>query len=125
MAEAITSEDSNSPEFQADIKEARKQIGDLFGAEIFSDVTFLVKGVKFRAHKLILSARCEYFKSMLSKFVEADANEVTIEDIEPEVFKIILEFIYKAQLSHHEEKLEAHAVDLIKAADMVCSKTFL
>lgn len=125
MAEAIASEDSNSPEFQADIKEARKQMGDLFDTKIFSDVSFLVKGVNFRGHKNILSTRCEYFKALLTNLDEASANEITIEGIEPEVFNIILEFIYKAKLSHHEGKLEEHAVDLIKASNMVCSKTFL
>lgn len=124
MAEAISSEDSNSPEAQADRKAAIQKFADAFETKMFSDVTLVVKGVEFSAHKQVLSIQNKYFQNLFNDWKEAEANKVTIAlDVEPDVFKIILEFIYKAQLSHREKKLDAHAVDLIKAADMVCSKT--
>lgn len=81
-----------------------------------------MKDVEFPAHKLILSARYEYFALLFSNWKQAKDNKITIHDSAPEVFNIILEFIHKGQLSNWEEKLETHAVDLIKASNMVCSK---
>ncbi|XP_031634236.1 BTB/POZ and MATH domain-containing protein 6-like [Contarinia nasturtii] len=117
MADLITSEDSNSPEDQAELKEARNTTAKLFDTKLFSDVTFIVKGVEFRAHKNILSTRYVYFEILFSERHETE-KEVTMHGIKPEVFKIVLEFIYKGQLSDWKEKMEKHADDLIKAADM-------
>lgn len=127
MAKLINSEDSNSPEVVAEREKVRESCAKLFDTKLFSDVTIVVKGVKgdcheFLAHKLILSARYKYFATLFSNWKEANENRITINDIEPEVFNIILEFIYKGQLSNWKEKLERHAVDLIQATDMVCSK---
>lgn len=123
MTQPIISEDSNSPEDQAEKDEARNFTARLFDTKKFCDVTFVVNGVHFRAHKIILSERYEYFDAMFSNWKEAGQNKIIIPDIVPEVFEIILEFIYKGQLSNWKEKLEEHAVDLIKAANLVCSKT--
>lgn len=122
MAEAINSENSKSPEVAAEREKAREISAKLFDTKLFSDVTIVVKGVGFSAHKAILSTRYEYFALLFSNWKEANENKITIHNIEPEVFNIILEFIYKGQLSNWKEKLETHAVDLIKATDMVCSK---
>lgn len=65
----------------------------------FSDVTFCVGGKKFRAHRNILSVSCEYFETMFnSNFKEATEKEITITDLEPYVFEIILKYIYSNQL---------------------------
>lgn len=120
--EAINSEDSNSPEVTVEIQKARETNDKLFDTKIFADVTIVVKGVEFSAHKAILSARYEYFALLFSSWKEASENKITLQNIEPEVFEIILEFIYKGRLSNWKQKLETHAVDLIKATDMVCSK---
>lgn len=122
MAEFITSEDSNSPEVLIEKKEAEKTNAKLFDTKLFSDVTIVVKGVEFRAHKSVLGTRYEYFETMFRNWKEAEQNKITIHNIAPEVFNIVLEFVYKGQLSGWVEKLETHAVDLIEASNMVCSK---
>ena len=38
---------------------------DLFKSGEHADVTFLISGVKFPAHRVILAARCTYFKVLL------------------------------------------------------------
>ena len=62
-----------------------------------ADVIFNVRGVKFEAHKLILSSRCEYFRTMF-QFCDNDrtctSNVMELSDIEPEVFRDLLNFIY-------------------------------
>lgn len=127
MAEPINSEDLNSLDVQAEKKEAEKIGAKLFDTKIFSDVTFDVNGVEFPAHKCILSTRYKYFESMFrSDWNEADPKKpIEILGIAPDIFKIVLEFIYKGELSDWKVKWKTHAVDLIKAADMVCSKTCL
>lgn len=126
MAEFITSEDSNSPEDLADRERHRKDISELFDMTVFPDITIVVNCVEFRANKCILSTRCGYFKTMFtSNWKEGEQNKITLNDIAPEVFKIVLEFIYKGQLSDWKEQLEKHGDDLIEAANMVFSKTCL
>lgn len=95
----IISKDSNALEFKAQKEQARKDFAKRFDTKTFSDVTFVVSGVEFRAHKCILSARYESFYSMFRNCKEAEQNQITIPDIEPAVFKIILQFTYKGELS--------------------------
>lgn len=122
MAEAIISEDSNSPDVLEEKKKAVKAIAKLFDSKLLSDVTFVVRGVEFPAHKSILAVRYKYFETMFKSWKEADDNKIIIDNIAPEVFNIVLEFVYIGHLSGWVAKLEAHAVDLIKASNMVCSK---
>ncbi len=123
--ESFNYEDSNSPEVIAEKEECRKTLITLFDTKKFSDVTFVVNKVEFSAHKSILSTRSVYFDRMFSDWKESKVNKVTICDIAPEVFEIILEFIYKGQISDWNLKLNAYAVDLIVAANMVGSKTIV
>lgn len=53
-----------------------------------SDVTFNIAGDKFQSHKLVLAARSPFFKSKFSNELEANSTEVTINDLEPKVFKV-------------------------------------
>ncbi|XP_049299499.1 kelch-like protein 7 [Anopheles funestus] len=65
--------------------------------EFCSDVTFIVGASKKRiyAHKLLLVMASEYFYVMFfGNFVEANRNEVTLEDVDPDVFLVILRYIY-------------------------------
>lgn len=42
-----------------------EQLGALVQGEDYSDVTFIVEGKRFPAHRVILAARCHYFRWML------------------------------------------------------------
>lgn len=39
-----------------------EQLGALVLGEEYSDVTFIVEGKRFPAHRVILAARCHYFR---------------------------------------------------------------
>ena len=39
-----------------------EHLGTLVSSEEYSDVTFLVEGKRFPAHRVILAARCQYFR---------------------------------------------------------------
>ena len=63
------------------------------------DVTFVVDGKEFPAHKLILSARSPVFAAMLKNDTkEAALNRFTLVDIKPDVFEALLRFIYTDQM---------------------------
>jgi len=60
-----------------------------------SDVTFTIGDEKIKAHRLILSARSEYFDAMFHSRMKEDADkDVEIHDCEPEIFMRIIEFLY-------------------------------
>merc|ERR1711915_906781 len=60
-----------------------------------SDVTFTIGDEKIKAHRLILSARSEYFDAMFHSRMKEDADkDVEIHDCKPEIFMRVIEFLY-------------------------------
>ena len=81
-----------------------------------SDVVLRVGNKDFQAHKCILSARSPVFGAMFQHDMkEAKENHVDIEDVEVEVFEVMLRFIYTDKISSDDV-----TIDLLKAADKVC-----
>lgn len=76
---------------------------DLYNSGEFTDVTFVVAGVKFQAHKIILAARCPYFKVLLfGGMKEASLGpdaEIPFNDTTPEAFSALLEYVYSGKLA--------------------------
>ncbi|KAI3454320.1 hypothetical protein Pfo_010983 [Paulownia fortunei] len=70
-----------------------------------SDVVFNVRGEKFRAHKVILSARSSVFEFMFASQLVSDQQEMVITSVEPRVFKALLHFIYSDTLPEDERFL--------------------
>lgn len=65
------------------------------------DCTFDVEGEKFRAHKLILSSRSSVFAAMLrtgAAMKEGRDGVVTLRDIKPDVFRLLLHFVYADEI---------------------------
>ncbi|VDO78593.1 unnamed protein product [Heligmosomoides polygyrus] len=68
-------------------------IGSLFLNQNFSDVTFVVDGEKFPAHKVLLAARSEYFRAMLyGGMKESDEGEIVLEETNVFAFRILLRY---------------------------------
>ncbi|KAL8156571.1 hypothetical protein AgCh_001606 [Apium graveolens] len=63
-----------------------------------SDITFNVAGEKFHAHKLVLAARSPAFRLEFFDKMVGDEQEVSVEDMEPKVFKAMLHFVYRDAL---------------------------
>ena len=79
-----------------------------------SDVTFVVEGKEFPAHKAIVSARSPVFAAMFQhNMKEAAQNRVDIVDIETEIFQDLLRFMYTDQLDLTVE----NATGLLAAAN--------
>ncbi|CAL1374276.1 unnamed protein product [Linum trigynum] len=72
---------------------------ELLESEVGWDVVFHVGDEAFRAHKSILAARSPVFRAQFfGPAGNPNLNEVTVDDILPSIFKVILRFIYTDQL---------------------------
>lgn len=79
-----------------------------------SDVVILVGDKKFDAHRFILTTRSCVFEAMFSYDTkEKKEKEVTITDIDGEIFEKLLEYIYTDKV----EDLDIFAEELLEASD--------
>ncbi|XP_038122835.1 speckle-type POZ protein B-like [Culex quinquefasciatus] len=86
----------------------------LLSNEELSDVTIQVGPEKFFAQKAILSVRSPVFAAMFqSGMQESTLNRLIVEDIEPDVFKEMLRFVYVGKV----ERLREMPHELLAAAD--------
>ncbi|VDO90192.1 unnamed protein product [Heligmosomoides polygyrus] len=62
----------------------------------YSDVTFMVEGERFHAHKMILAIHCEYFKAILYGGLKKSSEfEVKSKAV---AFRAVLQYIYGVQI---------------------------
>ncbi|PSR92708.1 ARM REPEAT PROTEIN INTERACTING WITH like [Actinidia chinensis var. chinensis] len=79
-----------------------------------SDVTFLVEGKRFYAHRICLLASSDAFRAMFDGgYREKDARDIEIPNISWEVFELMMRFIYTGSV---DVTLDI-AQDLLSAAD--------
>ncbi|KAJ6306657.1 hypothetical protein OIU78_021885 [Salix suchowensis] len=79
-----------------------------------SDVTFLVEGKRFYAHRICLLASSDAFRAMFDGgYRERNAKDVEIPNIRWEVFELMMRFIYTGSV---EVDIDI-AQDLLRAAD--------
>ncbi|KAL1500249.1 hypothetical protein AB1Y20_012917 [Prymnesium parvum] len=85
-----------------------------FNNEAMSDVVLCVQGCRFFAHRVVLAARCEYFRCMFEIGMrETSQAEIEVPDVELEVFRKLLEHLY----TDTEEIPQEIALPLFAAAD--------
>ncbi|KAJ4969303.1 hypothetical protein NE237_016004 [Protea cynaroides] len=83
-------------------------------SEILSDVTFLIQGRRFYAHRIALLASSDAFRAMFDGgYREKDAKDIEIPNIKWEVFELMMRFIYTGSA---DVTLDI-AQDLLRAAD--------
>ncbi|EGC36831.1 hypothetical protein DICPUDRAFT_31241 [Dictyostelium purpureum] len=77
-----------------------KNIASLFHNPIYSDISFkLLDGSEIKAHKNILSSRCQKFQAMFqTEMKESQQKEIEIVNYEPGVFRKMIEYIYSDSL---------------------------
>jgi hypothetical protein len=75
-----------------------------------ADVTVVVGGRSFPAHRAILAARCDYFRKRLEgDFEDSRADTLNLPDAEPDVFAPLLRFIYTGAADIPPDKVQAVA----------------
>ncbi|GLT81883.1 hypothetical protein SLE2022_003120 [Rubroshorea leprosula] len=108
------------------IQVPQSDIGSHFGKLLEnmdgSDVTFNVAGEKFHAHKLVLAARSPVFRSKFFDEAEEDTREVVITDLEPKVFKALLQFIYRDTLSEEVESVGSSSSSVSSISETLTMK---
>uniref|UniRef100_A0ACD6A3N5 Uncharacterized protein n=1 Tax=Avena sativa TaxID=4498 RepID=A0ACD6A3N5_AVESA len=78
--------------------------GKLLLEEEGTDVTFSVGGETFAAHKIVLATRSPVFRAELyGQMKERTAPSITIEDMQPSVFRALLHFMYTDSLPDMED----------------------
>ncbi|CAJ1077880.1 BTB/POZ domain-containing protein 9 [Xyrichtys novacula] len=86
-----------------------EQLGALVLGEEYSDVTFIVEGKRFPAHRVILAARCHYFRALLYGGMKESQPqaEVCLEETRAEAFSMLLHYLYtgRASLSSAREEV--------------------
>ncbi|CAG5073109.1 Similar to spop-b: Speckle-type POZ protein B (Xenopus laevis) [Cotesia congregata] len=91
----------------------------LYSSKIGSDVLINVDGQKFSAHKTILIARSVIFTSKFLMETDKEIKELELQDITPNNFEKLLEFIYTDEV----RDLDIHAYDLLEAANKYLIQT--
>jgi speckle-type POZ protein len=86
-----------------------------------TDVSFIIDGEIFRVHRAVLAARSPVFRAELfGSMAEATMPSITLHDITPAIFKVMLRFIYTDKLPGEDELVDSSAEmfqDLLAAAD--------
>ncbi|CAO2167899.1 unnamed protein product [Urochloa humidicola] len=102
--------------------EMAQQFGMLLEDMTSSDVTFEVGGKSFHAHRLVLAARSPVFKAQLfGPMRDTRMESLVIGEMEPEVFKALLHYIYNESLPNMDgaDRTNRHEMlwHLLEAAD--------
>ncbi|KQK17057.1 BTB/POZ and MATH domain-containing protein 2 [Brachypodium distachyon] len=93
-----------------------QHLGELLQNGTGADVTFLVSGESFAAHKNILAARSPVFMAeFFGHMKEKSSRRVEIENMEAPVFKALLHFIYTDKVP---EELDQQKPDIVGACTM-------
>ncbi|CAL5049204.1 unnamed protein product [Urochloa decumbens] len=72
-----------------------QHLGELLVSQTGADITFIVSGERFPAHKNILAARSSVFRAEFFGNTNGRGSQcVQVNDMEPAVFKAMLRFIY-------------------------------
>ncbi|KAJ3680526.1 hypothetical protein LUZ60_016804 [Juncus effusus] len=95
-----------------------QQLIELFETTKGADVIFEVGGRYFRAHKYLLAARSPVFSAQFfGPMNENGAKRIKVDDIEPEVFRLLMYFIYSDSVPEIEEGDPIIYQHLLVAAD--------
>ncbi|WKY01860.1 hypothetical protein Q1695_015683 [Nippostrongylus brasiliensis] len=77
-----------------------KCVNSLYSNSELSDVVFVVGEERIHAHRLLLAARSEYFRSMLyGGLKESIEDEVVLSGTDPAAFTALLRYLYTGRLS--------------------------
>ncbi|XP_033215926.1 speckle-type POZ protein B-like [Belonocnema kinseyi] len=83
----------------------------------FKDFSFIVQGTKFDVHKIILALESLVFATIFkSEMREGLSSTANIDDIDPDVFEKMIQFIYHRKIDKSD--LEKSAPQFLKIAHM-------
>lgn len=76
------------------------QTSALYRSQEFTDVTFVVEGSKFFAHRVVLAARSDYFRALLFGGMKETnpETEIEIQDTTASAFDALLKYVYSGKM---------------------------
>lgn len=80
-----------------------------------ADTTVVVGDEEFRVHAAVLSARSSVFKALLHR--KGDSKSISLSEIEPDVFKLLLRYLYTGELPQGDAATVEMHQHLLVAAD--------
>ncbi|KAF7063362.1 hypothetical protein CFC21_069886 [Triticum aestivum] len=84
-----------TPDIHVPPSDLSGNLATLLEAKIGADVTFKVQGEVFSAHKVLLAVRSAVFNAeFYGPMGDKGAHDITIDDMQPGVFKAFLHFMY-------------------------------
>ncbi|TVU42590.1 hypothetical protein EJB05_09008, partial [Eragrostis curvula] len=105
------------PRIKVPPSDFKRQLANLMEDKEGADVMFSVAGEMFAAHKAILAMRSPVFKAQLcGPLSEAGKQPIVIEDMQPDVFRVLLYFIYTDSMKGHgdlEENYDSKKCQMI------------
>ncbi|XP_058492792.1 zinc finger protein 131 [Solea solea] len=112
MAAEVDGDLDRSNEYPAHYKVMMDKLNEQRQLDQFTDITLIVDGHQFRAHKAVLAACSQFFHKFFQDFTQEPLVE--IEGVSNTAFRQLMEFTYTATLSVSGEE---EANDVWKAAE--------
>ena len=108
-------------------KETFLQVSDhLRKEEVLTDITLIVEGHKFPAHKVVLAATSDYFHTMFTGPLACHGNVLQLYGITASTLHVVLEYIYKGEIVISEDNifdlLDASCLLLLQNLQNRCAK---
>uniref|UniRef100_A0A0A9DN02 BTB domain-containing protein n=1 Tax=Arundo donax TaxID=35708 RepID=A0A0A9DN02_ARUDO len=95
----LSGDSVESSEIEVPPCDIMKHFGKLLKDKVGADVTFIVGGETFEAHKIVLATRSPVFMAeFYGQMRESGTCCVTVKDVQPAVFGALLHFIYNDSL---------------------------
>ncbi|XP_015907586.2 speckle-type POZ protein B [Parasteatoda tepidariorum] len=99
------------------MEDLSKNFHSILEKEYFTDVTIKSGADVLKAHKIVLCARSPVFEAMFTNpMQESEDGVVVIEDIEPQVLRDLLDFVYSGHLNLNDLTV-SKACELLYAAE--------
>jgi len=93
-----------------------KEFESEFNNDKTADVQLIIEGKSIYAHKIILSARSNYFKAMFnSGMCESESSKITITDFKYSTIESLIKFLYSVKTEINDDLNEL--IELYRAAD--------
>ncbi|CAL1536706.1 unnamed protein product, partial [Lymnaea stagnalis] len=73
---------------------------------LYTDVTFVVGQQRFAAHRLVMASVSDYFPALF-KIDERESGEVTLHNIAPQDFAVLLKFAYTGQVDVTSDNVQS------------------
>ncbi|XP_017281943.1 kelch-like protein 7 isoform X2 [Kryptolebias marmoratus] len=96
-------------------KEEYRQLSSIMGVMnnlrkqgTLCDVTLVVQGRHFPAHRVVLASASHFFSLMFTtRMMESMSHEVELRSAEPEIIELLIEFIYTARISVNSSNVQS------------------